>query len=266
MKDANPNQQTYQPAIVALKKLFQSLHFVFMSVCQMAPVFLRSSTNGAYRALLKLQSRFLIFANITGAAKVTGLPEVFPTKEGKRAWKWKPDKGIAGIRNRGKRAVVSLSCSISKEILRQIMALGAFSKRCRERRQSRIFWPEKPLTLYEERQSKNNKLHKPLFKRKKERKKIFRPSVPCIIIGTYEKKGMKGSLLPCQKLSYDESALILSFKGGGGGCVIVVRNTSFLTCRLCCHTKRFCPQMLLTFDGSCVCSMWQRIWRCTSFF
>lgn len=92
----------------------------------MAWVFLRSCTNGAYRALLKLQSSFLIFANITGPAKVTGLPEVSPTKEGKRAWKWKPDKGIAGIRNRGKRAIVRLSCSVSKEILRQIMALGVF--------------------------------------------------------------------------------------------------------------------------------------------
>lgn len=87
MKDKNSNQQTCQPAIVALKKLFQSLYFVFMSVCQMAWVFLGSCTNGAHRALLKLQRRFLIFPNITGPAKVTGLPEVSPTKEAKRAWK-----------------------------------------------------------------------------------------------------------------------------------------------------------------------------------
>lgn len=47
----------------------------------------RSCTDGAYRALLKLQSAFLIFPNITGPAKVTGLPEVSPTKEAKQAWK-----------------------------------------------------------------------------------------------------------------------------------------------------------------------------------
>lgn len=67
MKD---NTQINKSAIVALKRLFQSLYFVFMS-----------GLPDGLGLLVQLQSSFLIFSNITAAGKLPWLPPVSPTKE-----------------------------------------------------------------------------------------------------------------------------------------------------------------------------------------
>lgn len=78
MKD---NAQINKSAIVALKRLFQSLYFVFMSGLPDGLGLSEVLYRGGAERMVQLQSSFLIFSNITAAGKLPRLPQVSPTKE-----------------------------------------------------------------------------------------------------------------------------------------------------------------------------------------
>lgn len=94
----------------------------------MAWFFLRSRTEGAQRELVQLQSSFLIFSNITAAGKLPRLPQVSPTKEARPGSNESQIKGRLESETEGKEQSLVFLVAVSKEILRQIMALGVFLK------------------------------------------------------------------------------------------------------------------------------------------
>lgn len=94
----------------------------------MAWVFLRSWAEGALRELVQLQSSFLIFGNITAAGKLPGSLKSPPQKRRGRSSNESQIKGWLGSETEGKEQSLVFLVAVSKEILRQIMALGVFLK------------------------------------------------------------------------------------------------------------------------------------------
>lgn len=94
----------------------------------MAWVLLRSGTEGARMELVRLQSSFLIFSNITAAGKLPRALKSPPQKRRGRGSNESQIKGWLGSETEGKEQSLVFLVAVSKEILRQIMALGVFLK------------------------------------------------------------------------------------------------------------------------------------------
>lgn len=94
----------------------------------MARVFLRSCSKGAQAELVQLQSSFLIFSNITAAGNCLGSLKSLPQKRRGPGSNESQIKGWLESETEGKEQSLVFLVAVSKEILRQIMALGVFLK------------------------------------------------------------------------------------------------------------------------------------------
>lgn len=96
----------------------------------MARVFLRSCSEGAQAELVRLQSSFLIFSNITAAGNCLGSLKSLPQKRRGPGSNESQIKGWLESETEGKekRAVVSLSCSCFKRNSKTNYGFGCFSK------------------------------------------------------------------------------------------------------------------------------------------
>lgn len=99
----------------------------------MARVFLRSCSEGAQAELVQLQSSFLIFSNITAAGNCLGSLKSLPQKRRGPGSNESQIKGWLESETEGKEQSLVFLVAVSKEILRQIMALGVFLKGLKQR-------------------------------------------------------------------------------------------------------------------------------------